>query len=92
MGSSKEFLYYKTVIERLGKENLPFINEEGLVEFPTQNITHQRPSLTNQQSLTNINKHLSMDDVETPSHFNQETLAAKLTKLPSENFMEIKRR
>lgn len=48
--------------------------------------------LNNQQSLANINKNFSIDDGETPSHFHQETLAAKLTKLPSQNFMEVKKK
>lgn len=27
-------MYYKSVIERLQRGNLPFINEDGIVEFP----------------------------------------------------------
>ncbi len=32
--NKKEILLFKQIIERMQKGNLPYINEEGIVEFP----------------------------------------------------------
>jgi hypothetical protein len=52
--TSKDFYTYKLIIERLNKGNLPFVNEEGIVEFPSPSSAIQNVVLSN-TSLTTTN-------------------------------------
>eukprot|EP00347_Sterkiella_histriomuscorum_P023335 403335038 len=90
--NQKEKILYKSIIERLRKGSLPYINEEQIVEFPipTTNLLTQKT--TPHQKLNNKNVYQEEQTEKTQYLLNQETIASNMTKAPSQNFIEMKRK
>jgi hypothetical protein len=92
--STKEFILLKRIVERYYQGNLPYINEDSIVEFPSGDTSGGGNKPLPSQGGTSFKDGDS--DFDPPSLSPQpqqhETFASMQNKLPSQGFMDMKRK
>ena len=91
--STKEFILLKRIVERYLQGNLPYINEDSIVEFPSGDTPSHKPLPS--QGGGNSFKDGGDSDYGPPSLSplpQHETFASMQNKLPSQGFMDMKRK
>jgi hypothetical protein len=91
--STKEFILLKRIVERYYQGNLPYINEDSIVDFPSGDT----PSGGNKPLPSQGGSSFKDGDSDfgppslspLPQH---ETFASMQNKLPSQGFMDMKRK